>query len=763
MREFSQEESAINRFSCAEELQAAYDRLTAMQGLVSEILSSFVHRSNEEIDAGIDDAIARLGAFCGADRTYVFQDRACGVMDNTHEWCAPGIAPEIDNLQNLPQDAARAWVEPLAAGTTIHVPCVADLPDDRTDERTILESQGIQSVLVVPMLNGGEKFGFVGFDAVRSRRVYNDGEISLLRSVTDVIASSLVRRNASRQVAMAQARLVAITRHSKDLVVVINAAGFVQWASHSAMEALGSELVGSPYWKHVEAKTRKKVLRKIDVLTQERQHEESFARNAHEAVTLPDHVLMTRCGPRWMSARITDLRHDDAVGGLVITAHDITDRRSSAEVLAHRATHDILTGLPNRALLIDRIREAGTRALRSRCSLGVLFLDIDHFKLINDGHSHSVGDQLLIAVARRLQEAIRPQDTVARFGGDEFVVVVDQVESFSTLESLAAQLQECLSAAIKIDDREFQISSSIGITIHQGQRVDPALLIQQADMAMYTAKTTGRARIIAFDERIREAVERRTIIAQQLYRAVEQGNIQPAFQPIVDLRTGRLTAYEALARWTDEEIGAVSPAEFIPIAEELGIIRKLGMSILGYSLTQAGRIGGDWRVSVNLSPLQLEEIDLIDKIDSALSIAGVAPHRLCLEITESAIIKQPDRAIKAMENLRALGIRLAIDDFGSGYSSLSMLRKLPVHMLKIDRSFVSEITRSHTDLQLVRAIIRLGNDFGLDVTAEGIETEEQAEILTGLGCTNGQGYLFGRPEYLMSPSADTPYWRRAAG
>lgn len=732
--------------ACADEIRAAYERLTAMQALVAEILGSFVQRSNEAVDAGIDDAIARLGAFCGADRTYVFQDRPNGVTDNTHEWCASGIAPEIDNLQNLPYDAIEGWVEPLAAGRPIHIPCVGDLSEDRADERAFLESQGIQSVLVVPMLNSGKRLGFVGFDAVHTRRVYTDGEISLLRSVTDVIASSLVRRNASLQVELAQARLCAITRHSKDLVVVIDATGFVQWASHAATEALGSQLVGSLYWKYVEAKTRDKVLQIVDALKTEPENPASTSDSAPEAAALPDHVLMTRHGPRWISARITDLRHDDAVGGLVITAHDITERRSSEDALAYRATHDILTGLPNRALLNDRIRQSGARALRNRRGVGIVFLDIDHFKLVNDGHSHSIGDQLLIAVAKRLKEAIRPQDTAARFGGDEFVVVVDQVESFVMLEALASKIVERLCAPVTIDEREFQISASVGITMHQGRGVDPEALIQQADMAMYTAKAAGRGRIIAFDKRIREEVERRTLIAHQLYRAVEQGNVKPAFQPIIDLRTRRLKGYEALARWTDDVLGAVPPCEFIPVAEELGIIRRLGECILERALAHASRLGGEWRISVNLSPLQFEEPDLINKIDTALANSGLAPSRLCLEITESAIIKQPGKAIKCMEELGALGIRLAIDDFGTGYSSLSMLRKLPVHVLKIDRSFISEITRSHADLQLVRAIIGLANDFGLDVTAEGIESEEQAELLTSLGCTSGQGYLFGRPE-----------------
>lgn len=734
-----------------------------MQALVSEILGSFVHRADEEVDAGINDAIARLGAFCGADRTYVFQDRPGGLIDNTHEWCAPGIAPEIANLQSLPHDAIAGWVQPLASGCTIHVPCVADLPDDRADERTFLQSQGIQSVLVVPMLNAGKRLGIVGFDSVRSTRVYTDGEMSLLRSVTDVIASSLVRRNASRQVALAQSRLAAITRHSKDLVVVINADGVVQWASHAAIEALGSELVGSLYWKHLEARTREKLLRVVSNLNLKSDNPQSGKSVSPKAETLPDHVLMTCRGPRWISASLTDLQHDDAVGGLVITSHDITERRSSEDALAHRATHDILTGLPNRALLVDRIRQASTRTLTSQCHVGIAFLDIDHFKLINDGHSHTMGDQLLIAVARRLQTAIRPQDMVARFGGDEFVVVVDQVESVIMLENLARELQARLSAPIKIGDREFQISASIGITLHQGAKVDPEALIQQADMAMYTAKSAGRARIIAFDSRIREEVERRTLIAHHLHRAVEQRTIQPAFQPIVDLRSRRLAGYESLARWTDDTLGAVSPAEFIPLAEELGIIRRLGASILERSLAEAGRLAVDWRMSVNLSPLQLEEPDLIDKIQDALEYSGVAPGRLCLEITESAIIKHPEKAIRAMEELRTLGIRLAIDDFGTGYSSLSMLRKLPVHSLKIDRSFVMEITRSHADLQLVRAIIGIAQDFGLDVTAEGIESEEQAELLTALGCTNGQGYLFGRPSCLLDASSACIERCRAVG
>lgn len=427
------------------------------------------------------------------------------------------------------------------------------------------------------------------------------------------------------------------------------------------------------------------------------------------------------------------------------------------------ANRDHLTGLLNRTLLSDCINQAAARALVSQSFTGLLFLDIDHFKLINDGHSHAMGDQILLAVAKRLQKAIRPQDAVARFGGDEFIVVVDQVESFSILENLAHDLQACLSAPIKIGNREFQISLSIGISLHQGAQVDPEALIQEADMAMYTAKSAGRARIIAFDRRIRERIERRTLMAHHLNRAVEQRTIRPAFQQIVDLRSRRLAGYESLARWTDNTLGAVSPAEFVPLAEELGIINRLGASILERSLAEAGRLGGDWRISVNLSPLQLEEPSVIDKIEDALEYSGVAPARLCLEITESAIIKQPDKAIRIMEDLRALGIRLAIDDFGTGYSSLSMLRKLPVHSLKVDRSFIKEITRSHADLQLVRAIIGIAQDFGLDVTAEGVESEEQAALLAALGCTNGQGYLFGRPASLLDAPSGSIEPCRAAG
>ena len=724
-----------------------------IQVLVSEILSTFGYYRNEEVDEGVNDAIARLGIFCGADRAYVFQDQPCGVMANTHRWCAPGAAAEIDKLTGLPQDLLSAWVEPLAAGAIVQVPCVADLTDDREAERSLLEGLGIRSIVVFPMLNGGKKFGFVGFDAVRSRRFYGDVEINLLRSVTDAIASSLVRLNAVRQAASAHSWLAAVTRNSQEQVVVISPAGVVQWANQAAIESLGSELVGSLYWVHLEVRTREKVLQCVNGLDSIHYNCRMPQDDPLEAITLPEHVLMTCRGPRWMSASLTDLQHDDKVGALVIISQDITERRTSEYALDRRTTHDTLTGLPNRALLVARIHKSAARASGNQYRVGIIFLDIDRFKIINDGYGHCIGDRLLVAIAKRLQDSIRSQDKVARFGGDEFVVAVDQAESIAMLESFAREMQAYLSAPIKIDDREFRVSASIGITLHDGPNIDPEALIQRAELAMSKAKSNGRDRIIAYDRRIREEVERRTLIAHHLPRAVEQGAIRPAFQPIVDLRSRRLAGYEALARWADDVLGTASPAEFVPVAEELGSIRRLGASILERSLAEAGRLGGEWRMSVNLSPLQFEEPDLIDMIQDALEYSGVEPRRLCLEITESTVIKQPDKAIRTMEELRELGICLAIDDFGTGYSSLSMLRRLPVHVLKIDRSFVTDLTRSHADLQLVRAIIGIAQDFGLAVTAEGIEREQQAELLTALGCASGQGYLFGRPELLLDESS----------
>ncbi|WMS44557.1 EAL domain-containing protein [Acuticoccus sp. MNP-M23] len=704
---------------------------------MTEVIGQFVHRALHEVPAGVDEALARLGAFVSVDRTYVFETRPGALITNTHEWCAPGIQPEIETLQDLPQDIIRFWLRPFRDGRPVYVPDVKALPAVRAEERELLERQGVKSLLVVPMLNAGELFGFVGFDAVRARRIFSAGEVSLLTSVSDVVCSALVRRDAARQVTNAQARLAAITEHASDLVLVMDEDGLVAWASPSVQRLTGRTMTGACWWSALNADHRENVEAAASALLGEGTQGGGTA--------LPDCLVDTPDGQRWLASRAIDLRADPAVGGLVVTASDITERRKAEDLLAHQAMHDMLTGLPNRSLLADRLMRAAKRAKRRGHLIGLLFLDLDHFKLVNDSHGHSIGDELLRQVAQRLVDAVGSPHTVARFGGDEFVILIEEIDDLSELETRTAEVFDRVSGPFVLDGREFFVTASIGLLVHDGHDLELEGVLRRADAAMYRAKEGGRNRIVSFDAAIQEKVERHARIVHSIKRAIEAGEIRPSFQPIMRLGSRELVGREALARWQHSELGDVSPEEFVKVAEHTGQIRALGISIIEQAVEIATRVGGDWRLNVNVSPLELDDPGLQSSVINTLERWEFPPERLCLEITESTIAERPAAALASLRAIRRLGVHLAIDDFGRGYSSLSILQSMPFDFLKIDRSLIMGLSSAKSDQRLVRAVLRLADDFGLEVVAEGIETPEQEALLIELGCGLGQGYLLGRP------------------
>jgi len=719
------------------DLAEVLESLTAMQDVVSELLRLLVQCPLEEIESGIETALARLGIFCGVDRSYVFQIRADGqVMDNTHEWCAEGISAEIANLQGLPVDTVAFWLPRLTAGYAVQVADVASLPDERAAERAVLTAQGIRSLLVVPMVSAGSLVGFVGFDSVRRHRRFTAGELNLLRPLADAITGALVRHQASRDIANAQARLAAITRHSSDLILITDDAGSTTWASPSARVALGGCLAEQGWLACVEPVDRPTLASLFSDV--------SDRRGQGDSVRLPDHRVCGRDDVRWMDGWLADLRDDPAVAGFVITLHDVTERRRAADQLHYQAHHDLLTGLPNRISLNHYLETVAVTAAFSGRRVGVLFIDLDHFKMVNDLHGHSIGDALLQALAARLRLVLGEADICARFGGDEFVIVIVEAGDGERILATARRLLADLSAAIKVGSREIYVGTSIGIAIQSGPGAVAEEMLKQADAAMYAAKRAGRGRFAVFDDAMRVDVARRTKIAQHLHAALQNGYIRPAYQPVVSLHTGEILGFEALSRWDDPSLGPVPPGDFIPVAEEIGLVRRLDIHVLAQAIREFGRSASTWGLQVNLSPYGLEDAGLAETLLEILERAAFPPSKLTVEITESAFVTHSAR-ISTLKALQQLGVRLAIDDFGTGYSSLSLLHALPVDVVKIDKSFVAQMTDVREDRRLVQAIIGLADDFGLEVVAEGIETERQATLLRELGCLKGQGYRYGRP------------------
>jgi diguanylate cyclase (GGDEF)-like protein/PAS domain S-box-containing protein len=445
-----------------------------------------------------------------------------------------------------------------------------------------------------------------------------------------------------------------------------------------------------------------------------------------------------------------DLRADATVAGLVVTLRDVTERRQLERELTHQAFHDSLTGLANRVLYADRLGHALARAGRDGSVVGVLFIDLDDFKIVNDTLGHAVGDQLLVAVAERISGALRADDTAARLGGDEFAALIENVQHPDAVEETAERILQALSAPFMIDGEALHAVASIGITTTpEADNADE--LLRQADLALYVAKGAGKGQWRRYQSDLHSAMVERLELRSALDHAVNEGHFLLHYQPIVDLVTDEAVGFEALVRWHHPVRGTISPDQFIEVAEESGLIVPIGRWVLDQALhtvAQWQRILPPGRlqyVSVNVSVRQFRSPGFVDQVRKSLEYAGVDPHSLMLEITETLLMRDDEQIWTDLAILRELGIRIAIDDFGTGYSSLGYLRQRPIDVLKIDKTFIDDMVDSPQQLALVSGIVGLAQTLNLTVVAEGIETVRHRDLLARLGCPLGQGYLFSRP------------------
>lgn len=427
---------------------------------------------------------------------------------------------------------------------------------------------------------------------------------------------------------------------------------------------------------------------------------------------------------------------------------DITERKKARDELYVMAHHDVLTGLPNRILLLDRLHQAKALANRTQESFALLFLDLDRFKIINDTLGHSVGDELLRLVAGRLKRTLRESDTVARIGGDEFIILLINADKHA-VSLLADKILKSLVLPFRLRDHELFVTTSIGICLYPDNDRDTEVMMKKADVAMYHAKALGRNNYQFYDEQMDQNASRRFVISNSLRRGLEHNEFRLYFQPKIDVSSGRIVAMEALVRWEHPELGLLSPLEFIQLAEESGLIMQLGEWVLREACLQNMRWQTEgiasMRVAVNLSGYQLQHQNLMEVINQVLKNTGMSPDHLEFEITESVIMQNPDFAVSVLKQITALGIHISIDDFGTGYSSLAHLKRFSVNTLKIDKSFVDEVNINGTDAAIATAIIAMGNSLNLNVIAEGVETQAQFDFLKKNHCDQVQGYLFSRP------------------
>jgi diguanylate cyclase (GGDEF)-like protein/PAS domain S-box-containing protein len=575
-----------------------------------------------------------------------------------------------------------------------------------------------------------------------STTVELDGRPAVLAVAVDVTE----RRLSEQALREAERRISDILENVQLLAVLRDGSGEITFANPYFLELVGLEeedVVGRDWFDtFVPLELRE---------TQRTAYVESTA--AGMARPHDESEVLTRHEERRLIAWTHTVLHDlegRAVGTASIGS-DITDRKRVEQQLVHDALHDALTGLPNRALFLHHLGTAFARARRRPGRLlGVLFVDLDRFKVVNDSLGHVAGDQLLVEFSRLLRAAVRPGDLVARLGGDEFTILLEDLDDAADAGKVADRIHAAVAAPFDLGGgHEVFATVSVGIALSSRTYVRAEDLLRDADTAMYQAKEGGRSRTRVFDTSMHSRAMELLSLESDLRRAVERESFLLHYQPIVELASGRVAGLEALTRWEHSDRGLVSPVEFVELAEETGLILEIGR----FALQRACVDMQAWlqafplelEISVNISSRQFSQPNLVDQVASALTESGLPPSRLKLEITESVIMENAESAISMLSRLKELGARVSIDDFGTGYSSLGYLLRFPADTIKIDRSFVSALARGRRNQQLVEAIVSLSRGLGMDVVAEGVETEEQRALLQALGCRYGQGFLFSRP------------------
>ncbi len=642
---------------------------------------------------------------------------------------------------------AEDWLRPDAE-TAPTLISMRSLPEEARRVRPAAESLLLCPLLLKDRPAGDSSIGLIAVYGQRRTLADFAAPLEILaHQVALTLESVMLRQEAIRQ--RNEAYFRALVQDASDAIVIVADDGTVKYATPPATAIYGDiVLVGKHMWDLVA---------EVDG--------DDYARTfmqLRERARFRPHVvdkLITRLDGRQVhvQARCSDLRGEPNVAGLVFTLRDVTAQRQLEEDLKHQAFHDALTGLPNRLLFQDRIAQQVASAARTGTIAGVLFIDLDDFKGVNDALGHSVGDQLLVAVAGRLSALVRESDTAARLGGDEFALLIGNAEDTAAVEAAAARIIEAFAAPFELASGLVTTSATVGVATSLDS-TDTDELLRHADLALYAAKAAGKRQWRRYQPVLSAGLLRRRELQEALEEAVAKSAFSLVYQPIVALDTGELAGFEALIRWPHPTWGMMHPGQFIPLAEETGQIIAIGAWVLGQAMADLTRwsqavqgLGEDsdrrrnLHVSVNVSARQFADPGFADTVRRALAASGLPPKSLTLELTETALLRRDEGLHADLAELKSIGVRLAIDDFGTGYSSLSYLRDLPIDVMKMDKSFVEGIADSDQRLALAEGIVQIARTLSLEVVAEGIETEVQRDLLSSMGCHYGQGYLLAMP------------------
>jgi diguanylate cyclase (GGDEF)-like protein/PAS domain S-box-containing protein len=619
---------------------------------------------------------------------------------------------------------------------------LASLPEDIRSQLRLGEGE---TVLIMPLSLREARGLLVLCSSEAAPRELVDSLESLASQVSLAVEGASLAEDLHRR--QSEARFRSLVAHSSDLITVLDAHGAVTYQSPSVERVLGyrvDEIEGSDFARLLSESDRPRLAQIVAGVG------EAYVGGGSETHVL-ECSLRHRDGT-WLQFEIqhTDLLQDEHVRGVVLNSRDVSERKAFEDQLAHQAFHDPVTSLANRALFADRVQHSMLRSIRGGPPIGVMFIDLDDFKTVNDSLGHAAGDTVLQEVARRLQGAVRPADTVARFGGDEFAVLLDGIRDSAEAADVAGRILRALEHEYDVDGKRVYPRASVGICLagHELGASDAEELLRNADVAMYMAKRDSKGSYRVFEPAMHERVVERLELQAELQRALELNQLEIHYQPVVRLDERADCGVEALLRWMHPTRGTIPPLQFIPLAEETGLIIPIGRWVLQEACRQGALLHEQFprtpslTMSVNLSVKQLQSNTIVDDVREALEASGLPASALVLEITESVMMADTDLAVRRLEELKALGVLLAMDDFGTGYSSLSYLSSFPIDILKMDRSFLSP---EHEETGLAAAIIALGNSLSLEVIAEGIEVPEQISSLRELGCELGQGFLFAKP------------------
>ncbi|WP_354643668.1 putative bifunctional diguanylate cyclase/phosphodiesterase [Kitasatospora camelliae] len=717
--------------------------------------------------------MARLAGSVTVHRHAIARERALRVAG-----ASLGGAGTFTEVADVVQNAASALMPPGQQHAALLALCDDDgaLWDRRGDRGTLLRLPPVHEMqetrlLPVEDLGGGLEERFAGLPSALvcplslEKRALGEPligvlivggtehQLTALWGTIDILAAqsalAVERVMLSREVNQRNSELYfrTLVQSASDVILILDADDSIRYASSSAQRVLGhASLDGSRLADLVPPEDSKAV---NQALVRMRTREQSDQR---------EHWRLLRADRSAIEAEVrwNDLRDDPTVGGLVLTLRDVTDHRQMERELTHRAFHDSLTGLANRVLFQDRVGHALTRSERRGTVTGVLFIDLDDFKVVNDTQGHAVGDELLVAVSLRISTALRTSDTAARLGGDEFAVLVEDALSPADVGATADAVLGVFDEPFRLSSGAVRVAASVGVATTEDS-VDSTELLTHADLALYSAKAAGKRQWCRYRHALQAGLVERHELNESLDTAIAESAFALYYQPIVDLVSGDLVAFEALVRWPHERRGMVLPEEFISLAEESGQIVPLGAWVLEQAAAEAaawqrlssGRrtAGGrrPLRVSVNVSARQFRDASFVDQVRQVVDTTGIHPGSLILELTESVLMRRDERVRTDMKTLGDLGVRIAIDDFGTGYSSLSYLREFPISVLKIDKSFIDGLGLSQQQYALVEGITRIADTLGVQVIAEGIENTAQRHLLASMGCPLGQGYLFARP------------------